>query len=75
MIHISALEVKAPSLPSFAKGFASGAESIQKDFVGLGTGRWAGGFEVVSLSTFCMVSNWFRGIDNVGITSTVENLS
>lgn len=67
IIHISASEVKAPSLPSFAKGFASGAESIQKDFVGFGTGRWAGECEFASLSTPCASSNWFRGIDEVGI--------
>jgi hypothetical protein len=72
IIHISASEIKAPSLPSFAKGFASGAESIQKDFVGFGTGRWAGGCEISSSSTLCAASKWFRGIDDVDIT--VDNL-
>jgi hypothetical protein len=56
-MHKSASSIRLPSLPSFANGFASGAESIQNDFVGLGAGRLAGGCEVDCLKTDCAESN------------------
>jgi hypothetical protein len=74
MIHISASRVRAPSLPSVANGFASGAESIQKDFVGLGTGRLAGVWEVGSC-TLCTASNWFKGMDDVDIITENQEQS
>ena len=56
MMHISASSVKRPSLPSFARGFAPGV-SIQKERVGLGTGRLAGPCFVGNSRTVCMLSN------------------
>jgi len=64
IIQMSASEVRVPSLPSAANGFASGVELIQKDFVGLGAGRLAGGCELGCSSTFC----WFEDIDNLDIS-------
>jgi hypothetical protein len=71
-MHISASCVKVPSLPSVAKGFASGAELIQNDFVGLGAGRLAGECEDGSLSTFSVASHWFKGTDSVGIVQFID---
>jgi hypothetical protein len=66
-MHMSASEVRVPWLPSAANGFASGVELIQKDFVGLGAGRLAGGWELCCLRTCCAVSPWFKGTDNLDI--------
>jgi hypothetical protein len=67
MIHKSASSVRLPLLPSVANGFASVKESIQNDFVGLGTGRLAGGCEVGRLRTVCSTFHKFKGTDNVDI--------
>lgn len=66
-MHMSASEVRVPSLPSAANGFASGVELIQKDFVGLGAGRLAGGWELCCSRTRCAISPWFKGTDNLDI--------
>ena len=67
IMHTSASCVRIPLLPSAAKGFTSGAESIQKDFVGLDAGRLAGGCDDGNLNTFCSTSDWFKCMDNAGI--------
>jgi hypothetical protein len=66
-MHMSASEVRVPSLPSAANGFASGVELIQKDFVGFGTGRLAGGWELIFSRTLCAVCPWLKGTDNLDI--------
>lgn len=75
MMHMSASGVRVPSLPSVANVFVSGVQSIQKDFVGLGTGRFAGGCKVGCLRIFRAASSRSKGLDNADIVRYSNQVS
>jgi hypothetical protein len=68
-MQMSASAVSAPVLPSDASGFAPGAESVQKDLEGFGTGRDAGDRAVHVSRTCWTIWSWLSGTGSVGMAA------
>ena len=69
IMQTSASWVRAPSLPTFASGLASGV-SIQNDLVGFGTGSGAGLLSTGRSSMTWCSARTFRGMGKEDMTST-----